>query len=108
MTLAVLVPSTGCVLGLGLVLSALCSSGQLDQHVHVSQTLDKLLANLQDSSGQGRMLQEVQQPQPHPSSLSTIFPVKSQAPNSPKRGALVLYEEVWRSREVCQSGAGHV
>ncbi|MEQ2202733.1 hypothetical protein XENOCAPTIV_013936, partial [Xenoophorus captivus] len=53
--------STGCVLGVGLVLSALCSRGQVDQQVHVSRTLDKLLANLQDSSGQGRMLQEVQQ-----------------------------------------------
>ncbi|MEQ2186726.1 hypothetical protein GOODEAATRI_031624, partial [Goodea atripinnis] len=52
---------TGCVLGVGLVLSALCSRGQVDQQVHVSRTLDKLLANLQDSSGQGRMLQEVQQ-----------------------------------------------
>uniref|UniRef100_A0A3P8SQ34 Focadhesin n=1 Tax=Amphiprion percula TaxID=161767 RepID=A0A3P8SQ34_AMPPE len=51
--------NTGCMLGLGLVLAALCSSGQMDQHVHVSQTLDKLLANLQDSSGYGRMLQEV-------------------------------------------------
>ncbi|KAM9335629.1 focadhesin [Symphorus nematophorus] len=50
---------TGCVLGLALVLTALCSSGQTDQHVHVTQTLDKLLCNLQDSSGQGRMLQEV-------------------------------------------------
>ncbi|KAM6894866.1 focadhesin isoform 1-T2 [Lycodopsis pacificus] len=51
--------NTGCVLGLGLVLAALCSSGQKDQHVHVTLTLDKLLSNLQDSSGQGRMLQEV-------------------------------------------------
>ncbi|XP_072232012.1 focadhesin isoform X2 [Leuresthes tenuis] len=51
--------NTGCLLGLGLVLSSLCSSAQMDQHIHVSQTLDKLLANLQDSSGQGRMLQEV-------------------------------------------------
>uniref|UniRef100_A0A3Q1EWT9 Focadhesin n=1 Tax=Acanthochromis polyacanthus TaxID=80966 RepID=A0A3Q1EWT9_9TELE len=51
--------NAGCMLGLGLVLSALCSSGQMDQHVHISQTLDKLLANLQDSSGHGRMLQEV-------------------------------------------------
>uniref|UniRef100_A0AAQ6AID0 DUF3730 domain-containing protein n=1 Tax=Amphiprion ocellaris TaxID=80972 RepID=A0AAQ6AID0_AMPOC len=51
--------NTGCMLGLGLVLAALCSSGQMDQHVHVSQTLDKLLVNLQDSSGYGRMLQEV-------------------------------------------------
>ncbi|XP_037537542.1 focadhesin [Nematolebias whitei] len=52
--------NTGCVLGLGLVLSALCSSGELDHHVLISQALDKLLANLQDSSsGHGRMLQEV-------------------------------------------------
>ncbi|XP_047426080.1 focadhesin [Mugil cephalus] len=51
--------NTGCMLGLGLVLSALCNSGQTDRHVRVSQTLDKLLANLQNSSGQGRMLQEV-------------------------------------------------
>ncbi|KAM4714416.1 focadhesin isoform 2-T3 [Anableps anableps] len=51
--------NTGCVLGVGLVLSALCSRGRMDQQVHVSRTLDKLLANLQDSSGQGRMLQEV-------------------------------------------------
>ncbi|XP_035531603.1 focadhesin [Morone saxatilis] len=50
---------TGCMLGLALVLAALCSSGQTDQHVRVTQTLDKLLSNLQDSSGQGRMLQEV-------------------------------------------------
>lgn len=48
------------MLGLGLVLAALCGSGQTDQHVRVTQTLDKLLSNLQDSSGQGRMQQEVQ------------------------------------------------
>ncbi|XP_040887163.1 focadhesin [Toxotes jaculatrix] len=51
--------NTGCMLGLGLVLATLCSSGQTDQHVHVTQTLDKLLSSLQESSGQGRMLQEV-------------------------------------------------
>uniref|UniRef100_A0A8C3B2A2 Focadhesin n=1 Tax=Cyclopterus lumpus TaxID=8103 RepID=A0A8C3B2A2_CYCLU len=51
--------NTGCVLGLGLVLAALCRSGLTDQHVHVTLTLDRLLSNLQDSSGQGRMLQEV-------------------------------------------------
>ncbi|XP_041635386.1 focadhesin [Cheilinus undulatus] len=49
----------GCVLGLALVLSALCSSGHSDQHVHVTQTLEKLLTSLQESGGQGRMLQEV-------------------------------------------------
>ncbi|XP_030579046.1 focadhesin [Archocentrus centrarchus] len=51
--------NTGCILGLGLVLSAFCSSGQTNQHVRVTQTLDKLLAKLQDCSGQGRMVQEV-------------------------------------------------
>ncbi|KAK2900269.1 focadhesin isoform X1 [Channa argus] len=51
--------NTGCTLGLGLVLSAFCSSGQKEQHVHVTRILDKLLFNLQDSSGQGRMQQEV-------------------------------------------------
>lgn len=50
---------TGCVLGLALVLTSLCNSGQMHQHAHVTQILDKLLSNLQDSSGQGRMLQEV-------------------------------------------------
>lgn len=54
--------STGCILGLGLVLSAFCSSGQRSRRVRVSLTLDKLLANLQDCSGRGRMVQEVQQP----------------------------------------------
>uniref|UniRef100_A0A3Q1H9W2 Uncharacterized protein n=1 Tax=Anabas testudineus TaxID=64144 RepID=A0A3Q1H9W2_ANATE len=51
--------STGCLLGLGLVLAALCTTGQTGQHVRVTQILDKLLSNLQDSSGQGRMQQEV-------------------------------------------------
>uniref|UniRef100_A0A8C4NVA7 DUF3730 domain-containing protein n=1 Tax=Dicentrarchus labrax TaxID=13489 RepID=A0A8C4NVA7_DICLA len=37
---------TGCMLGLALVLAALCSSGQTDHHVRVTQTLDKLLSNL--------------------------------------------------------------
>lgn len=49
------------MLGLGLVLSALCSGGQVDHHVRVSLTLNKLLNNLQDSGGRGRMLQEVPQ-----------------------------------------------
>ncbi|KAM9837030.1 focadhesin [Aulostomus maculatus] len=51
--------NTGCMLGLGLVLAALCSSGHVHQHVYVTQTLDRLLSTLQDSGGQGRMLQEV-------------------------------------------------
>uniref|UniRef100_A0AAX7VEW9 DUF3730 domain-containing protein n=1 Tax=Astatotilapia calliptera TaxID=8154 RepID=A0AAX7VEW9_ASTCA len=53
------VKHTGCILGLGLVLSAFCSSGQRSRHVRVSLMLDKLLANLQDCSGRGRMEQEV-------------------------------------------------
>ncbi|XP_051911869.1 focadhesin isoform X2 [Hippocampus zosterae] len=55
--------NTGCVLGLALVLSALCGGGgpaqQQQQHVRVVLNLDKLLRALQDSGGQGRMMQEV-------------------------------------------------
>uniref|UniRef100_A0A674PCD4 Focadhesin n=1 Tax=Takifugu rubripes TaxID=31033 RepID=A0A674PCD4_TAKRU len=49
---------TGCLLGLALVLVALCDMEQTDLHVRVTQTLDKLVSNLQDG-GQGRMIQEV-------------------------------------------------
>lgn len=49
---------TGCLLGLALVLVALCDIEQTDLHVRITQTLDKLVSNLQDG-GQGRMLQEV-------------------------------------------------
>lgn len=49
---------TGCLLGLALVLVALCDIEQTDVHVRITQTLDTLLSNLQDG-GQGRMLQEV-------------------------------------------------
>lgn len=49
---------TGCLLGLALVLVALCHIEQTDLHVRITQTLDKLVSNLQDG-GQGRMLQEV-------------------------------------------------
>ncbi|KAM8882281.1 focadhesin isoform 1-T1 [Synchiropus picturatus] len=51
--------NTGCMLGLGLVLSALCSSGQARQHVYIRQTLDRFLSSLQESGSHGRMLQEV-------------------------------------------------
>ncbi|XP_024143659.1 focadhesin isoform X1 [Oryzias melastigma] len=51
--------NTGCLLGLALVLSAMCSEGQTEQRVYVCRTLDRLLDNLQNSGGQGRMLQEV-------------------------------------------------
>lgn len=50
---------TGCILGLALVLASLCSSGQTQQQVRITQTLDRLLSSLQDSGGEGRMLQEV-------------------------------------------------
>ncbi|XP_046905306.1 focadhesin isoform X3 [Hypomesus transpacificus] len=49
----------GCVLGMGLVLVALCGSRQVDHKAKVSGTLDKLLLGLQESANQGRMLQEV-------------------------------------------------
>ncbi|XP_061768446.1 focadhesin isoform X2 [Nerophis ophidion] len=51
--------NTGCILGLGLVLSTFCNSGQTQQHSHVTQILDKLLSALQDSSEQRRLQQEV-------------------------------------------------
>ncbi|KAL0970352.1 hypothetical protein UPYG_G00240840 [Umbra pygmaea] len=52
--------NAGCVLGLGLVLGALSSSGQAEHRTRVALTLDRLLEVLQgDSSSQGRMLQEV-------------------------------------------------
>uniref|UniRef100_A0A8C4YVW1 Focadhesin n=1 Tax=Gadus morhua TaxID=8049 RepID=A0A8C4YVW1_GADMO len=50
--------STGCVLGLGLVLSARSRCGG-SQGSRVVLTLDRLLARLQGGGGQGRMLQEV-------------------------------------------------
>uniref|UniRef100_A0A3Q2XY33 Focadhesin n=1 Tax=Hippocampus comes TaxID=109280 RepID=A0A3Q2XY33_HIPCM len=49
---------TGCVLGLALALSALCGGGPAQQRVRAVLTLDKLLSALQDSGGQGRMMQE--------------------------------------------------
>ncbi|XP_030193882.1 focadhesin isoform X1 [Gadus morhua] len=50
--------NTGCVLGLGLVLSARSRCGG-SQGSRVVLTLDRLLARLQGGGGQGRMLQEV-------------------------------------------------
>lgn len=49
---------TGCLLGLALVLAALCRMEQAELHAHITQALDKLVSSLQDG-GQGRMLQEV-------------------------------------------------
>nr|XP_015200548.1 PREDICTED: focadhesin [Lepisosteus oculatus] len=51
--------NTGCILGVGLVLSLLSHSSQTESRVHVAATLEKLLCSLEDSSSQGRMLQEV-------------------------------------------------
>ncbi|MGH0124799.1 UNVERIFIED_CONTAM: hypothetical protein FKN15_074500, partial [Acipenser sinensis] len=51
--------STGCILGVGLVLSLMSHSSQTESRVHVAVTLDKLLDSLDESSSQGRMLQEV-------------------------------------------------
>ncbi|XP_077355104.1 focadhesin isoform X2 [Festucalex cinctus] len=51
--------NTGCTLGLGLVLSALCNGGQTHQRDRVTEILDKLMCALQDRGEQGRMMQEV-------------------------------------------------
>ncbi|KAK1174956.1 focadhesin [Acipenser oxyrinchus oxyrinchus] len=51
--------NTGCILGVGLVLSLMSHSSQTESRVHVAVTLDKLLDSLDESSNQGRMLQEV-------------------------------------------------
>ncbi|KAG7462013.1 hypothetical protein MATL_G00197400 [Megalops atlanticus] len=51
--------NTGCILGVGLVLSAQSQSGQAERQAHVALTVDRLLGALGDSAGQGRMLQEV-------------------------------------------------
>ncbi|MBN3321520.1 FOCAD protein, partial [Atractosteus spatula] len=51
--------NTGCILGVGLVLSLLSHSSQTESRVHVAATLEKLLYSLEASSSQGRMLQEV-------------------------------------------------
>ncbi|KAK1175798.1 focadhesin [Acipenser oxyrinchus oxyrinchus] len=49
--------STGCVLGVGLLLSLMSQSSQTESRVHVAVTMDKLLDSLEESSNQGRMLQ---------------------------------------------------
>lgn len=51
--------SMGCVLGLALLLTALCKDEQKHLHFHVTRSLEKILSSLQDSSGRGRILQEV-------------------------------------------------
>ncbi|MCJ8731689.1 hypothetical protein PDJAM_G00202250 [Pangasius djambal] len=51
--------NSGCVLGVGLLLSSLCSSSDVEQRMCVSVSLDRLLQSLQDSGSMGRMQQEV-------------------------------------------------
>ncbi|CAL8326996.1 unnamed protein product [Lota lota] len=51
--------NTGCVLGLGLVLAARSRCGGTEGGSRVVLSLDRLLARLQESGEQGRMLQEV-------------------------------------------------
>lgn len=53
-------PSTGCILGVGLVLSLLSHSGQTESRVHVAASLRRLSAHLDDGSGsRSRTFQEV-------------------------------------------------
>lgn len=52
-------PSTGCILGVGLVLSLMSHSSQTESRVHVAASLRKLSAYLDDSGSQSRTFQEV-------------------------------------------------
>ncbi|KAH1168614.1 focadhesin [Mauremys mutica] len=51
--------NTGCILGVGLVLSFMSHSSQTDSRVHVSASLKKLCNYLDDSEEQSRMFQEI-------------------------------------------------
>ncbi|XP_078070402.1 focadhesin isoform X2 [Mustelus asterias] len=51
--------NTGCILGVGLVLSLMSQSSQTESRVHVSVTLGKLCSSLDESVTQSRVLQEV-------------------------------------------------
>lgn len=51
--------NTGCILGVGLVLSLMSHSTQVESRVHVAASLQKLSAYLDDSGGQSRTFQEV-------------------------------------------------
>lgn len=51
--------STGCILGVGLVLSLMSQSSQTESRVHVAASLRKLSAYLDDSGSQSRTFQEV-------------------------------------------------
>uniref|UniRef100_A0A8D1E1C6 Focadhesin n=1 Tax=Sus scrofa TaxID=9823 RepID=A0A8D1E1C6_PIG len=51
--------NTGCILGVGLVLSLMSQSSQTESRVHVAASLRKLSAYLDDSGSQSRTFQEV-------------------------------------------------
>ncbi|XP_038626498.1 focadhesin isoform X1 [Tachyglossus aculeatus] len=51
--------NSGCILGVGLVLSYMSHSSQTESRVHVTATLRKLSSYLSDSEGQSRTIQEV-------------------------------------------------
>ncbi|XP_032490544.1 focadhesin isoform X2 [Phocoena sinus] len=51
--------NTGCVLGVGLVLSLMSHSSRTESQVHVAASLRKLSVYLDDSGGQSRTFQEV-------------------------------------------------
>ncbi|KAF3814232.1 hypothetical protein GH733_018331, partial [Mirounga leonina] len=51
--------STGCILGVGLVLSLMSHSSQTESRVHVAASLRKLSTYLDDSGSQSRTFQEV-------------------------------------------------
>lgn len=51
--------STGCILGVGLVLSLMSYSSQTESRVHVSASLRKLCKYLENSEDQSRSVQEV-------------------------------------------------
>ncbi|KAM9262979.1 focadhesin isoform 1-T2 [Morus bassanus] len=51
--------NTGCILGVGLVLSLMCHSSQTESRVHVSASLRKLCKYLHSSEDQSRGVQEV-------------------------------------------------
>ncbi|KAK2492048.1 hypothetical protein MC885_001413, partial [Smutsia gigantea] len=50
---------TGCILGVGLVLSLMSHSSQMESRVHVAASLQKLSLYLDDSGSQSRTFQEV-------------------------------------------------
>ncbi|XP_045145044.1 focadhesin isoform X2 [Echinops telfairi] len=51
--------NTGCILGVGLTLSFMSHSNQIESRVHVAASLRKLSAHLDDSGSQSRTFQEV-------------------------------------------------